>query len=574
MKILSSISLAALLTVFSPGITAQAADPDFGPNVLIFDPGNKKIQAQTDPIAKTQSDEGKDQFNNNRYALLFKPGNYGDIDIPVGYYTQVLGLGQTPDAVTFTGKGPHSCHYGFVTQTFWRAVENLTVTNSSEYYWGVSQGAELRRVWVPGNKLSLFSGGYASGGFTADCKVAKEVGAGGQQQWFSRNSEFGHWSGGVWNLVFVGCPGINSSWPKPPFTAIDKTPVMAEKPYLYIDGAGNYFVNVPSVVANSSGVSWGKTDQKGVFTTMPTPGKSIPITQFYIAQVGKDSAASINAALASGKNLILTPGIYHLEDAIKITRADTIVLGLGYPTLIPDKGTPAMTVADVDGVRLAGAFLFEAGKTKSPTLLQIGDGTSSVSHAANPTIIYDVFARVGGGGPGATDCMVTINSNNVIGDNAWLWRADHGPGNGWNESQVKNALIVNGNDVIYYGLAVEHTQEYQTIWNGNGGRVYFYQSEMPYDVPQGTKAWASYKVGDKVTTHEGYGVGVYSFNHPGNPAVAENAFETPTAPGIKFFHLLLFKAGAGGIKHMINGVGPAGMSTGLQPMAQWPIAAQ
>jgi hypothetical protein len=291
---------------------------------------------------------------------------------------------------------------------------------------------------------------------------------------------------------------------------------MAEKPVLYIDASGNYFVNVPAVTKDSAGITWGKSDDKGVFTTTPTPGKSIPIDQFYLAHAGKDTASSINAALAGGKNLILTPGIYHLEDSINVIKADTVVLGIGYPTLVPDKGTAAMKIADVDGVKV-GSILFQAAPetadshVHSPTLLEVGPAGSKASHAADPTIIYDIFGRVGGAGPGNADAMITINSNDVIGDNAWLWRADHGEGATWDGAKSKNGLVVNGDNVIYYGLAVEHTQQYQTLWNGNGGRVYFYQSEIPYDVPD-QKTWrsdsadgyASYKVSDNVTTHEAW----------------------------------------------------------------------
>lgn len=558
MKIISSLSLAAILAATLPYIPAQAADPDFGPNVLIFDPSMQNIQAINDPIAKEQGNEGPGQFIDKRYALLFKPGNYGAIDLPVGYYTEVLGLGESPEAVIFTGKGPRSAHYGNVTQTFWRAVENLTVNNTSEYYWGVSQGTALRRVNVPGNKLNLFGGGWASGGFNADCAIAKNLSLGGQQQWFSRNSTCGNWGSAVWNMVFVGCPGAPTKWPTD--TAIPTTPSIAEKPYLFIDTTGNYAVKVPALRKESSATDWAAGQ---------TPGKVISINDFYIARADKgrtDTAATINAALAAGKNLLLCPGIYHLEDSIKITRPDTVVLGIGYPTLIPEKGTPAMKVASVNGVKI-GTLLLQASTTDCTSLLQVGDPGDTVDRSADPTIIYDIFARVGGAGNGAADSMVTINSNNTIGDNAWLWRADHGAGNGWGDSKNKNGLIVNGTDVTYYGLAVEHTQEYQTIWNANGGRVYFYQSEMPYDVPDGQKGWASYKVAPNVTTHQAYGVGVYSFNHGGT--MADNAIEAPSAPGVSFTHMVLFGNGKGGITHTINGQGP-GIGNGRQTMDKWP----
>ena len=94
-------------------------------------------------------------------------------------------------------------------------------------------------------------------------------------------------------------------------------------------------------------------------------------------------------------------------------------------------------------------------------------------------MLYDIFCRSAGAAVGKTDCMVTIHSNDVVGDNFWLWRADHGSGVGWNCQNKPTGLTVNGDNVTLYGLFVEHCQEYQTVWNGNGGRVYFYQSEMP-----------------------------------------------------------------------------------------------
>src|SRR5581483_1910820 len=125
--------------------------------------------------------------------------------------------------------------------------------------------------------------------------------------------------------------------------------------------------------------------------------------------------------------------------------------------------------------------------------------------------------------------------------------------------------IVNGNNVTLYGLFVEHSQEYQTLWNGNGGRVYFYQSEMPYDPPSADEwrhgsvtGYASYKVADAVTTHEAWGVGVYSVFHRAS-IIADNAIETPIAPGIKMHHLVTIRLKGGqsdsGIRHVINGTG-------------------
>jgi hypothetical protein len=241
------------------------------------------------------------------------------------------------------------------------------------------------------------------------------------------------------------------------------------------------------------------------------------------------------------------------------------VLGIGYPTLVPDKGTPAIKIADVDGVRVGA-------------LLRQGAPETADNHVHSPTLL-----QVGGAGPGNADAMVTINSNDVIGDNAWLWRADHGAGATWADAKNKNGLVVNGNNVIYYGLAVEHTQEYQTLWNGNGGRVYFYQSEIPYDVPD-QNTWrpgsndgcASYKVADNGATHEAWGLGVYSLFNAGACAL-QNAYETPSAPGIKLHHLNSIRlggnaAGANGIAHVINGAGGGGFMR-VTP-DEWPVAAK
>jgi hypothetical protein len=291
----------------------------------------------------------------------------------------------------------------------------------------------------------------------------------------------------------------------------------------------------------------------------------LPLDRFYLAHADRDNAASINAALRAGQNLLLTPGVYHLEAALEVTRPDTVVLGLGFPTLVPDQSTPAVTVADVDGVKLGG-LLLEAGPVNSPTLLQVGDTDHRAGHAANPIFLYDIFCRAGGATNGICSTFVTIDSANTVGDNFWLWRADHGTGAKWDQNRNARGLVVNGRDVTLYGLFVEHTQEYQTLWNGEGGRVYFYQSEIPYDPPSQAawrsgpvRGYASYKVGDHVTTHEAWGLGVYSVFHEPN-IILENAIETPDVPGVKIHHMVTLRLGpqtTSGINHVINGRGDA-----------------
>jgi hypothetical protein len=353
----------------------------------------------------------------------------------------------------------------------------------------------------------------------------------------------------------VGCVNTpEGRFPNLAYTVVERTPVIREKPYLYIDGSGKYRVFVPALMTNTRGVSW----QAG-----PTPGESISIDRFYIAQPSTAKTKSINTALAAGKHVLFTPGVYSLDDTIRVTRADTILLGLGVPSLVPTKGLPVLSVADVGGVKIAGLIL-DAGPVKSPSLLEVGPAGSKVDHSANPTFLYDLTVRTGGAKPGKNDVGILINSNHVVADQIWIWRADHGAGAGWRTNPTKNGLVVNGNDVTIYGLFNEHHEEYQTLWNGNGGRVYMYQSEMPYDVPRQsswmsgtTNGYASYKVADKVTSHEAWGVGVYAFFRDA-PVKAHSAIEAPVVGGVKFHNLttvwLNGKAGSE-ITHVINDVG-------------------
>ncbi|WP_405147398.1 RICIN domain-containing protein [Sphaerisporangium sp. NBC_01403] len=543
--------------------------PDLGPNVSVFDPSMSASAIQS-RLNSVFSQQETNQFGGNRFALLFKPGTY-NVDVNVGFYTQVLGLGLSPDNVTING-GVHAeadWFQGNATQNFWRGAENLSVTPpSGTDRWAVSQAAPYRRMHVRGN-LQLDDGGWSSGGFIADSKIDGQVRSGSQQQWLSRNAQWSSWTGSNWNMVFVGVTNAPStSFPNPPYTTVGTTPVVREKPFLYVDQAGAYQVFVPALRTNSQGTTW---------TGGAPAGSSIPIDQFFIAKPG-NTAADINAALTQGKNLLFTPGVYHLNDTIRVNRANTVVLGLGLATLIPDNGVTAMSVADVDGVKVAG-LLIDAGTTNSPVLMQVGPSGSSQSHAANPTSLHDMFFRIGGAGVGKASQSLVVNSSNVIGDHMWLWRADHGSGVGWNSNTAANGLIVNGNDVTMYGLFVEHYQQYQTIWNGNGGRTYFYQNELPYDPPNqaawmngGTQGYAAYKVANSVTSHEAWGLGSYAYFNV-NPSVVEaHSFEVPNTPGVKFHSLVTVSlGGTGTISHIINNTGgPSNSSTNVANLVSYP----
>ena len=563
------LTVASALSAVIPGVALRgsvstASTTIFGPNVYVFDASMPAADIQntaTDIFSKMESN----QFGPERFALLFKPGTY-NVNFNVGFYTHVAGLGRNPDDVHVRGGVNVNAQWmpnANATCNFWRTLENFAVTPSSAEgitRIAVSQAAPLRRLHVKG-ELHLFdfdakrNPGWASGGFLADSVVDGKIVPASQQQWLSRNSKWSSWNNAVWNMVFVGCVNAPAGkFPNPPCTVVDRTPVIREKPYLYVDDSGRYFVFVPALQTSTQGVSW---------SAGPQPGTSISIDQFHIAQPSTASAASTNAALAAGKHILFTPGIYSLDDTLRVTKADTIILGLGVPSLVPAKGLPAISVADVDGVTIAGLIL-DAGAVKSASLLEVGPAESAADHSTNPTFLFDLTVRTGGARAGKNDVGITINSNHVVADQIWLWRADHGAGAAWTTNTTKNGLVVNGHNVTIYGLFNEHHEEYQTLWNGNGGRVYFYQSEMPYDVPDQsswmsgtTNGFASYKVADTVTSHEAWGLGVYSYFR--DAAVkANSAIEAPAVKGVKFHNLTtVWLNGQAGseITHVINSLG-------------------
>jgi len=579
---------------------SSAPDPDLGPNVLVFDPSmpQSEIQATVDRIADQQVD---DEMGTNRYALLFKPGSYGTPEVPlivrVGYGTEVAGLGLSPTDVTIhghvdvynrcfpDGAGGERC---FALNNFWRALTNLTIDvkgladcRGSGNFWAVSQAAPMRRVNVTGGNLTLMdycsNPAFASGGFIADSKTEFVI-SGSQQQFYVRDSSVGGWSNGVWNQVFsgvVGAPGpcfpANN---EPggcggPYTTLPTTPLSKEKPYLFVDAQGAWQVRVPAVRRDSSGTTW----ENG-----PTPGATIPLSRFHVARPG-DSVRSINSQLARGKHLLVTPGVYDVARSIEVKRPGTVVLGLGLPVLSAQRGALVLDVADVPGVDVAG-LMVDAGPVNSKLLIRVGDrhGKGGTRPGAVPTTLHDVFVRIGGPQVGKATVTLEVNSDGVLMDNLWLWRGDHGnPGTiGWTVNTADTGLVVNGDDVTATGLFVEHYQKTEVVWNGERGRVVFFQNEKPYDPPSqeawsrapGDPGYPAFKVSDRVKAFTMTGAGSYSFFNQGLDIYAANAFEVPKtlAPGSLTNLLTIFldpANGKGGILNVVNGVG--GSSTIANP---------
>ncbi|MET7982510.1 hypothetical protein [Streptomyces sp. NPDC005281] len=349
-------------SVTSSSVRRPSALPgggDLGPNVIVFSPSTPGIQAKLDQVFRQQESA---QFGTGRYAFLFKPGTYSGLNAQLGFYTSIAGLGLSPDDTTINGDVTVDAGWfnGNATQNFWRSAENLALSPvSGTNRWAVAQAAPFRRMHVKGG-LNLAPDGYgwASGGYIADSRIDGSVGPYSQQQWYTRDSFVGGWVNAVWNMVFSGVQGAPAhSFPNPPYTTLDTTPVSREKPFLYLSGS-EYRVFLPEKRVNARGTTWGNGTPRGT---------SLPLGQFYVAKPGV-TAATLNAALAQGLHLLLTPGIYRLDQPIQVNRAGTVILGLGYATLIPDNGVTVLRTADVGGIRLAG-FLIDAGPVNSTTLI-------------------------------------------------------------------------------------------------------------------------------------------------------------------------------------------------------------
>jgi hypothetical protein len=573
-----------------------AGQPNFGPNVYVFSPSmpQSDIQATVNAIASQQV---PNQFGPQRYALLFEPGTYGSAADPltfqVGYYTEVAGLGSEPGDVTINGAidvfnqcfptttpGTTNC---IALDNFWRSLSNLTINITGQTgcqtgsdFWAVSQAAPMRRVDITGGNVSLqdyCTAGpqFASGGFIADSAFSGgTIINGSQQQFIVRNSNLDGWTNGVWDQVFSGDNGApaqsfsaNSGLAggTEPYTTLASSPVSQDEPFLYTDSSGAYRVFVPALQHDSVGPDWaGRT----------IAGTSVPIGRFFIASPSTP-VALINLALALGQNLILTPGVYNLRQAIEVTRPGTIVLGLGFPTLIPVNGNVSMQVFSVPGVKLSG-MIFDAGPVNSPVLLQVGNclhlpGRHCIATpglASDPTLVQDVFFRIGGAEAGRATDSLAINSSDVILDDVWAWRADHGAGVGWTDNVADTGLTVNGNHVTAYGLFVEHYQKDQVIWNGQDGTDIFFQNEMPYDSPDQaswmasptTDGYPAFLVSPGVTSFQGYGMASYCFFEEGVPIEASTAFQVPNVSGVQLNDVLTrFLSGSGGIESVVNGTG-------------------
>ncbi len=589
----------------------------FGRNVVIFAPTDDtdKINERVQAIFALQNDADADaQFNGGHYSIYYKAGDYTDTDcVPVGFYTQVAGLGKTPYDVKLNNiEVPAYLSDYNATCNFWRTAENLSVVGTDkattdsgnwkqdQLNWSVAQAAPLRRIYSTRNVSYDWNYGWASGGYTADCYFTGDALTLSGQQYFTRNSIIeGNATGTTLNNFNIGVISdslsetcteeltngngytnwsvADSSGNQQVITSVTATPTIKEKPFLFIDDDGEYKIFVPAQRDNAVGISWSETSMG--------EGTIMSLDEFYIAQEG-DTAQTINEQLENGMNIFFTPGVYSADEVIQVTNADTIILGTGMPTIKADNSEGAMYVADEDGISISG-LLFDAG-TYSEYLMTVGEEGVHNDHSDNPMLLQDLFFRVGGTTSSATtaDDALIINSDDVICDHFWIWRADHGAGVSWSGNDAKHGLIVNGDNVTCYALFNEHYEEYNTLWNGEYGSTYFYQNETAYD-PISQEAWmshngtvngyASYKVSNNVEHHYAIGLGIYNvFIYTGESYDAtevsiqlDNAIEVPNAQDVLIENACLQTFANNDTDHafqiinsIINGVGGSVSSGG------------
>jgi hypothetical protein len=605
--------------LFEPGTYGSASDP------LVFQVGYYTEVAGLGAVPQDTIINGQiDAFPN---ALDSEPGP-GNCFVPVG----------------------QTCYWANSTVNFWRSLSNLDLNvmapanytyvptpitqlppinassdcfNGSTDFWSVSQATPVRSVIINGNlnfqsycsETNYQSNNYGSGSYVANSEINGQLDWSGNQQGIARNSDFNSAAGYVWNYVYSGdgCPpgytppagtacsptqdafngasdstnGADGIYGVDQVTELPQSPVTAEEPFLYTltptattTSTAVWNVFVPAVQHNSAGPN---------FLNGTEAGTSVPLAHFFVANPSTPEA-QVQAALDQGLSLVLTPGVYDLNSALVVRHQGSVILGLGFPVLVPEQGNASMVVVPNSGVKLSGV-IFDAGPVNSPVLLSVGTPGPAGNSAANPDLVQDTFFRIGGAETTPVSATVSFldNADNSIIDDVWAWRADHGAntsvtgpqgqvGAGWTFNQGTTGLMVTGDNVTAYGLAVEHYQKNEVVWSGNNGTDIFFQNELPYDPPAQADwqtspvqpGYPSFLVTNGVQNFHGYGMGSYVvFIYTDATLWDAMAYEAPDNPGVVFTDAMdLFisstcqvnndcpsSSQSGGLNSVIDGVG-------------------
>jgi hypothetical protein len=548
----------------------------FPPNVYIFRPEDDTTTTQKiiDDIFLTQG--GTDPVNNGQnskynYAFLFMPGTY-NLNIHIGFYTHVAGLGKTNNEVIING-GPRvdngsTDHTIGALNNFWRTCENMTVKplirlpgdNQVSMIYAVSQSCSLRSVNVNGilhlGAMEAGGMGFASGGFMANCNIEYDLNMGSQQQFICRNTQYGSFPVALWNQVNVGCTSdnenkgccINTTEPQissSTLTVVESTPRVMEKPYLAYDYEDGFVVLCPGLSVNTKG------NTSETFTTITKDNYRIVTDDIEVTELnGYLSASNI-------KCIIFSPGRYNIDSPIKLN--GQLLFGLGIPVLTSTKNNNIITgYGNICGLIFDAGFS-NTGKREDNILVNLDN--------INASFLWDIICRVGGGDDNdniyEVNTMLYIGGNNSILDNVWCWVADHYANNneyvGWEKAVCKIGVHVKGENVIAYGLFAEHTQYRNVLWEGDKGEVYMFQSEFNYFPPPKFNAddFVAYEVTQNVNKHTLKGGGAYSFfpsmppNNPIPTTMALAGFKFADVTKIDYENLTtVFLNGYGGIRYV------------------------
>jgi hypothetical protein len=550
----------------------------FPPNVYIFRPGDDtKTQEIINDIFSKQG--GADPVNHGQnskenYAFLFMRGEYNNLNIPIGFYTHVAGLGKTNNEVIING-GPRvdngsTDHTIGALNNFWRTCENMTVNplitlpgdNQVSMIYAVSQSCSLRSVNVNGilhlGAMEAGGMGFASGGFMANCNIKYDLNMGSQQQFICRNTQYGSFPVALWNQVNVGCTSdnenegccINTTEPQissSTLTVVESTPSVMEKPYLTYDDEDGFVVLCPGLSVNT----------KGNTSFNPTTFKTIKKDNYKIV-TDDIKVTELNTYLSTSniKCIIFSPGRYNIDSPIKLN--GQLLFGLGIPVLTSTKNNNIIT-----GYGYICGLIFDAGfsntgNAKNNILVNLDN--------INASYLWDIICRVGGGDYNdniyEVNTMLYIGGNNSILDNVWCWVADHYADNnhyvGWEKAVCQIGVHVTGENVIAYGLFAEHTQYRNVLWEGDKGEVYMFQSEFNYFPPPSFNAddFVAYEVKPSVNKHTLKGGGAYSFfpsttDNPNPITMAFAGFKFADVTKIDYENLTtVFLNGYGGITYV------------------------
>ena len=529
----------------------------FNDDVKIFNPSND-IDDINSFIHEYYEIARREEWYQKRLEILFMPGDYTGVVISNGYYTSIKGLGYYPDDVVVskleTKNHPNT---GNALINFWRSNENINVKEDS--VWAISQATSLRRMHF--NKsltLSDFDleegdNGWSSGGFIANTRIDDIVNPGSQQQFLLRNTTFESFTHSNMNMVFEGTIGQlpEGEWLNNRTTYLENSLKIKEKPYLVFDENKGFGVVVPSLNTYQNGYYFDHTDYD-----------FISLNDFYIAHPDFDDDVSINNALSKYQHILFTPGIYKIKDTLKVRNDESIIMGMGYATLSSEENLG--TLLEVESKDNTICSLLFQNEKEINSFLHLKENNDN-----EETLLSDLFFRVGGQSKNNTsvETGLIIDMDNVIIDHFWVWRADHGNNIGYFKNYAGNGVIINGDNIISHAMMIEHFYKYQLIYNGENGELVFYQSETPYDLPNQTYwmrsdhtgeaafGYPSYKIGDNVINHKGYGIGIYYVNTSGKYETCYTGLETPYNNGIDLYHISArYFGGEGGFIYTINNI--------------------